>query len=58
MLFKKRKHNILVLGSDGMLGYDVYNKLLQLSAIEDSNVGTVIGIGKEAGFWPGRTLVK
>ena len=50
MLFKKRKHNILVLGSDGMLGYDVYNTLLQLSATEDSNVGTVIGIGKEAGL--------
>ena len=40
----KRKLNILVLGADGMLGYDVYEHFKKLSMMKDSNVGVVTGI--------------
>ena len=40
----KRKLNILVLGADGMLGYDVYEHFKKLSMMKDSNVGIVTGI--------------
>jgi dTDP-4-dehydrorhamnose reductase len=44
-LFKK-KLNILVLGSDGMLGYDVYNELLKESYSQVSKINKVIGLEK------------
>ena len=40
-IFGKRKLNILVLGADGMLGYDVYEHFKKQSTLEDSNVGIV-----------------
>ena len=43
-IFGKRKLNILVLGADGMLGYDVYEHFKKLSMMKDSNVGVVTGI--------------
>jgi dTDP-4-dehydrorhamnose reductase len=42
-MFNRRK-NILVLGSDGMLGYDVINLLIAESVKKDSNIGIVHGI--------------
>ena len=44
-LFKK-KLNVLVLGSDGMLGYDVYNELLKESYSQCSKINKVIGLEK------------
>lgn len=44
-LFKK-KLNVLVLGSDGMLGYDVYNELLKESYSQVSKINKVIGLEK------------
>lgn len=44
-LFKK-KLNVLVLGSDGMLGYDVYNELLKKSYSQASKINKVIGLEK------------
>ena len=41
---KNRKLNILILGADGMLGYDVYSHFKRLSALKDSIVGIVTGI--------------
>lgn len=49
-IFGKRKLNILVLGADGMLGYDVYEHFKKQSTLEDSNVGTVTGITLADGF--------
>ena len=43
-IFGKKKLNILVLGADGMLGYDVYEHFKKLSMMKDSNVGVVTGI--------------
>ena len=43
-IFGKRKLNILVLGADGMLGYDVYEHFKKLSMMKDSNVSVVTGI--------------
>lgn len=42
-MFNRRK-NILVLGSDGMLGYDVVNFLTADSVKKESNIGIVHGI--------------
>ena len=42
-MFNRRK-NILVLGSDGMLGYDVFNLLIAESVKKGSNIGIVHGI--------------
>jgi dTDP-4-dehydrorhamnose reductase len=44
-LFKK-KVNILVLGSDGMLGYDVYRHFLQRSYLKHEQINKVIGLEK------------
>ena len=49
-IFVKRKLNILVLGADGMLGYDVYEHFKKLSMMKDSNVGVVTGITLADGF--------
>ena len=49
-IFGKRKLNILVLGADGMLGYDVYEHFKKQSTLDDSNVGTVTGITLADGF--------
>ena len=43
-IFGKRKLNILVLGADGMLGYDVYEHFKMLSMMKDSNVSVATGI--------------
>ena len=43
-IFGKRKLNILVLGADGMLGYDVYEHFKKLSMMKDSNVSVATGI--------------
>lgn len=42
----KKKLNVLVLGSDGMLGYDVYNELLKESYSQCSKINKVIGLEK------------
>ena len=42
----KKKLNILVLGSDGMLGYDVYHELLNESYTKNSKINKVIGLEK------------
>lgn len=42
----KKKLNILVLGSDGMLGYDVYRKFLQYSYSKSEHINKVIGLEK------------
>lgn len=42
----KRKFNILVLGSDGMLGHDVMEHFTKKSHCRDSNVGIVAGINR------------
>lgn len=42
----KKKLNILVLGSDGMLGHDVYEDLLLQSQNKYSNINCVIGMDK------------
>lgn len=46
MIIFKKKLNILVLGSDGMLGYDVYRKFLQYSYSKSEHVNKVIGLEK------------
>ncbi len=48
-LFNK-KYNVLVLGCDGMLGYDLYGKLKIQSLLADSSIGTVIGLDVKDGF--------
>lgn len=45
-----RKHNILVLGCDGMLGYDLYTNLKRQSLLAGSSVGTVIGLDVKDGL--------
>ena len=45
-----RKYNVLVLGCDGMLGYDLYTKLKLQSLLADSSIGTVIGLDVKDGF--------
>ena len=50
IIFGKRKLNILVLGKDGMLGYDVYEYFKKLSALNNSNIGVVTGITKSDGI--------
>lgn len=47
MSFFKKKLNILVLGTDGMLGYDVYNALTEMSYQKHSNINNVIGFDRE-----------
>lgn len=42
--WKTRKLNVVVLGSDGMLGYDVHKHLIELAAKKDSEIGIVSGI--------------
>lgn len=48
-LFKKR-YNVLVLGCDGMLGYDLYNQLKLQSLLAKSSIGTVVGLDIKDGF--------
>lgn len=43
-MFSQKKMNILVLGSNGMLGYDVVEMLKKKSQSKDSNIGVVIGL--------------
>ena len=45
-LFKK-KLNIVVLGTDGMLGYDVYEKLTKMSCNKNSIINNVIGFDRQ-----------
>lgn len=47
MSFFKKKLNILVLGSDGMLGHDVYENLLLRSQNKHSNINYVLGMDKK-----------
>jgi len=49
MIFN-HKYNILVLGSDGMLGYDVFNKLRKMSEFCGSRIGNVIGLDVKDGY--------
>ena len=42
--WRTRKLNVVVLGSDGMLGYDVHKHLIELAAKKDSEIGIVSGI--------------
>lgn len=51
MIFlRKRKFNILVLGSDGMLGHDVIEHFKCKSRLKDSNIGAVVGISRSDGI--------
>lgn len=43
-MFLQKKMNILVLGSNGMLGYDVVEMLKKKSQAKNSNIGVVIGL--------------
>lgn len=45
----KKKLNILVLGSEGMLGHDVYEYYTKLSQLKDTNIGKVFGIDRAEG---------
>ena len=45
----KKKLNILVIGSDGMLGHDVYEYYTKLSQLKDTNIGKVFGIDRTEG---------
>lgn len=45
----KKKLNILVVGSDGMLGHDVYEFYTKLSQLKDTNIGKVFGIDRTEG---------
>jgi dTDP-4-dehydrorhamnose reductase len=45
-----RKRNILVLGCDGMLGFDVYSRLKSMSRLADSSIGAVIGLDIKDGY--------
>lgn len=49
-LNRNKKYNILILGSDGMLGYDVYNHFKKLSTLSNSNIRIVTGITKADGI--------
>jgi len=42
MNFWRKRKNVLVLGSDGMLGYDLYQRLRQMSA--RGEIGVVYGM--------------
>ena len=42
--FKQKKYNVLILGSNGMLGYDVYKFFKSIiSQTSDSEIGVVTG---------------
>lgn len=43
----KKKLNILVLGTDGMLGHDVYEKLTKISCHKKSIINNVIGFDRK-----------
>ena len=45
----KKKLNILVVGSNGMLGHDVYEFYTKLSQLKDTNIGKVFGIDRTEG---------
>lgn len=47
MIFPWTRLNILVLGTDGMLGHDVYQMFRRLSSERGSGIGTVYGMGRE-----------
>lgn len=47
MFLKNKKKNILILGSNGMLGYDIFMRFRKLSQLRDSNIGIVIGLDIE-----------
>ena len=49
-MFLQKKMNILVLGSNGMLGYDVVEMLKKKSQAKDSNIGVVIGLDVQDGI--------
>ena len=49
-MFSQKKMNILVLGSNGMLGYDVVEMLRKKSQAKDSNIGVVIGLDVQDGI--------
>jgi dTDP-4-dehydrorhamnose reductase len=44
---RKKKLDILVLGTDGMLGYDVYKTLTKMSYQKNSIINNVIGFDRE-----------
>lgn len=46
-MFRKNKLNVLVLGSQGMLGHDLYETLLADSRRADSKFGIVTGLDKD-----------
>ena len=48
-IFNKRI-SILVLGSDGMLGHDVYEHFMSESFMKNSNIGAVFGLDLSSGF--------
>lgn len=45
-----KKYNILILGSNGMLGHDAYAYFTKRSQEKGTNIGTVIGLDVEAGI--------
>lgn len=46
-IFGKKKINVLVLGSDGMLGHDVYNSLHLSSQLRGSDINIVLGVDRK-----------
>ena len=49
--FKQKKYNVLILGSNGMLGYDVYNFFKHIvSQTPDSEIGIVTGFDISQGI--------
>lgn len=50
MFGKNKKYNILVLGNNGMLGYELYETFVKLSSNKLTNIGTVIGIDVKDGI--------
>lgn len=49
-IFKKHRKNILVLGSNGMLGFEVFEHFLKQSQSKFSDIGTVIGLDLKDGY--------
>lgn len=45
MFFSKKK-NVIIFGKDGMLGHDLYRRLLEESMKNDSFLGKIVGIGR------------
>lgn len=50
MFWSKKKYNILILGCNGMLGSELYERFTKSSIDSHSNIGKVIGLDKSDSF--------